>query len=148
MSGSRILTLGKIAEIRRLQRQAGDMRLSAASAVLQDRQRQHDQEQQGQEANEARWAAMLRDGFDLTLSQAWSGAIVGGAEQLSMLSASVSEARGLKNQATASAKAAHARAEAADDLERRARRQDRKVHERRLLLEISDRFAERDRDED
>ncbi len=140
MRSRRTRSFGEIADIRLLERRADEMRVGRADVVLQEQTRLEAEERERQEVRERRWAERLGGCFDPHLAQAWSSAVNAGAQRLSKAASAVSTAELGKRRAIEALQAAQAKAEAASDLERRARRRDRRAKESRLWLDVADSF--------
>ncbi len=148
MGSRRTRSLGEIARIRALQRQAGEMQARRAAAALADQLGRQEAEQEKQDDRERLWREAVDGGFDLALSRAWSGAVAEGLQELATVGAIVAEARLESDSAARALQAAHAKSEAADTLEQRADRRDRRALENRSFLDLSDHFARRRGHED
>jgi uncharacterized lipoprotein YmbA len=148
MRSRRTRSLGEIAHIRALQQQSEEIRLSRANLVQDEKLELHQEEQRLQDAREQSWAQTLAGRFDLALSRAWSQAVTDGAGQLASTAAAVTVARLETSAAGEALQGARARAEAAEALETRARRRERRAEESRSLHEIADLHSARGVHED
>lgn len=132
--------LGKVVEVRLLQRRAAEMKVARSNASLRAVKDTQDDVSHGVQGQQAAWeAALAAPRPDLTLLAAWSGAVARGETRLQALATEVSTAEQRKTERTAEWRAALAKAEAAETLGKAALRRASLQQEEAALAEAADR---------
>ena len=139
-----VRALGRIVEVRRIQRLAAEMQVADAVAAIHQLEGSRGENLDRLWEQEASWSREVSGGrFNLHLASVWSSAISIGEATIRQLSSRIDDAEDNKKRRCEDLHVAIARADAAEDLAKAASRRLTRLRDEASLAEMADRAARR-----